>query len=559
MYKRVDYLDKDIKINVKFIKEIGTSYHYHNSIEMLYVINGKLEVNKIDHKYILASGDLYILNNEDMHKIKTIGKENSIIMVHINEELIRELHGELSGDIFRCRYIRSIADNDYLCNPEYLVEKKSAVDKVKEYILKIYLINTLFEEASRNKGKLKWLNNNKSLYDYYEESLIELIIEEFDLTEFYRRVANLDEDILKKNYEFSRYISENYREKITLDKLARILNFNKYYISHLLNYKGFGGLNNYINNIRVYKGRDLLFKTNKNINEISEIIGFSSSAAFIKKFKEIFSYTPSEYRKMHEIVKEDEIYAELEDDNIEDFLKNNMENYLEFIEKYKGNTEKDTIIDLSSINKKSKKLMPKFNFILNSTSPIEDILKLKDRDSLYNLDLGRFNISNEISDKKYNIYYRYRNLLRSIKEDIVYEECISINDLILENGIETSLYYFYVFLNILNPNILECTENYLITGEEELEYKIFIIGKKEDINNKDVREDITIKLPKGFNKIIVHKLNLNYPIYQFPINEREKEVIRRSAMPQCSFNIIDNEEFTLSCKVGEQYFVEINR
>ena len=110
-------------------------------------------------------------------------------------------------------------------------------------------------------------------------------------------------------------------EKITLDKLARILNFNKYYISHLLNYKGFGGLNNYINNIRVYKGRDLLFKTNKNINEISEIIGFSSSAAFIKKFKEIFSYTPSEYRKMHEIVKEDEIYAELEDDNIEIFLK----------------------------------------------------------------------------------------------------------------------------------------------------------------------------------------------------------------------------------------------
>lgn len=34
---------------------------------------GELEVNKIDHKYMLDAEDLYIDNNEDIHKIKLLG------------------------------------------------------------------------------------------------------------------------------------------------------------------------------------------------------------------------------------------------------------------------------------------------------------------------------------------------------------------------------------------------------------------------------------------------------------------------------------------------------
>ena len=558
MYRRVEYLDNEIKINVKFIKEIVTSYHYHNSIELLYVINGELEVNKIDHKYILGAGDLYIVNNEDIHRIKTIGKENIILMVHINEELIRELHGELSGEMFRCRYIRNISHEDYLCNPEYLEEKKSAVDKVIDYILKIYFINTLFEEASRNKRKLKWLNKNKPIYDYYEESLIELIIDEFGLTEFYRRVANLDDDILKKNYEFSRYISENYSGKITLDKLSKNLNFSKYYISHLLNDKGFGGLNNYVNNIRSYKGRDLLFKTNKSINEISEIVGFSSSGAFIKRFKEVFLYTPSEYRKMYEVTKEDEIVTELEDDKIEIILRNSMKDYLKFIEKVRDFNERKLMINLLE-KKKVNKFMPKIKFILRSNSPIEDILELKDRDNLYKFDLKKIDFSKDLISENYDMNYRYSNLLKSIREETYYEEWISISELILENGVETPLYYFYCFLNSLESNIVDYTEDYIITGEEEIGYKILILGRKIKVDDNNEMLDIKFKLPKGFNKVIVHILNLNQPTYEPIINEREKEIIRRIVMPQCRFNMVYKDEFTLSYKPGEQYFIEIDK
>lgn len=550
--KEVNFINEDIKINVEILKQIETSYHCHKSIELIYIINGVIEVDKIDHKYILGKGDLYIINSEDIHKLQTV-KDSILLMVHINEELIQELHGGLYDEIFRCRYIKSISSDDYLCTQSYLDEKKEVVDTIRDYLLKIYIINNLYKEGKNAKVKIEELNNYKINNKFYYEKFISLILKEFGLIECFQRTAQLDDEMSDKNYKFMRYISENYDQKITLDKIANEFNLSKYYISHLLNYKGFGGLNKYLNMYRSYRGRNMLFSTDKSVGEISELLGFSTPGLFIKGFKENFKVTPSEYRKIFKIKKENRIYIELEEAFIKEILEEYIEDYIEF---KKSLQFKDTIkIDIKLLDKvKESKVMPKINFNIKSESPVYDSWKLKDIDSLYSIDFSNCKMIRDIFQVNTDIEHRYEKLLMSIRENKSLEEYILIENLIGDNEIATSLYYYYSFLNMMKRNVIEYNRDYLVTRDEDGNYGILISIKKTQLGSLEIK----LELAEGTYKILVHKLRDNLFSGIVPTNKKEMEVIKRMIMPQCSIKLINNNEFILSGEARDLYLIEIN-
>ena len=558
MYKKeVKFITDHIKVNVEILKEIVNSYHCHNSVELIYVINGMVEIDKVNHKYILEKGDFYITNSGDIHKLQSKGEENIILLAHIDQELIKKLHGGLHEDMFRCRYIKNISDTDYLCNTKYLEDKHQAVEKSKDYILRIYRINNLYKKAIQEKAKVESIENYKISHDYYHKSLVDLLIKEFGIIECFGKVANLDEEMSKKNYKFMRYISENYNKKIRLDEVAKELNFSKYYISRLLNEKRFGGLNTYVNTFRSYKGRDMLFMTDKSVDQISQHVGFSASGAFIKSFKETFGNTPTKYRKLSKVSKEENINVELEEGFLEELLKENIENYLEFNKNLQASNRFDIKINLIDRVKKNKN-MPEIIFTINSNKPVYDCCRLKDRDHLYNMNLDNCTIVSNSSEENYDIEYRYEKLLKSIRGNKNLEEAVSVKDLISDSDIETSLYYYYSFLNSLKNTIVEYNKDYLVTTDEEGSYGIFVLIRKNNNKNFKAKVNIKIELSKGCYKIAVHKLCINTLNEIPPDSDREREIIRRVTMPQCSFNIINDKEFTLSGFEGEQYLIEVN-
>ena len=56
-------------------------------------------------------------------------------------------------------------------------------------------------------------------------------------------------------------------------------------------------LNKYIHIIKIDKAKDLLKDHSKNITQISNYLGYSSSSHFNRIFKQITKTTPNEYRK----------------------------------------------------------------------------------------------------------------------------------------------------------------------------------------------------------------------------------------------------------------------
>ena len=92
------------------------------------------------------------------------------------------------------------------------------------------------------------------------------------------------------------YISQNFRNNITLDSLAKEFSVSKYYISHTFSDKIKISLPNYLSFIRAEYAASQIRSTNDTITNICMNSGFSSQSTFNRAFKRIYCMTPHEYK-----------------------------------------------------------------------------------------------------------------------------------------------------------------------------------------------------------------------------------------------------------------------
>ena len=93
------------------------------------------------------------------------------------------------------------------------------------------------------------------------------------------------------------YISEHYKETITIEELAEILHFSpQYFMRFFKKYTGMTCLD-YINEYRLNTAAKLLLETNWTISEIAEEVGLGNVSYFNRLFKRKYEMTPREYRK----------------------------------------------------------------------------------------------------------------------------------------------------------------------------------------------------------------------------------------------------------------------
>lgn len=92
------------------------------------------------------------------------------------------------------------------------------------------------------------------------------------------------------------YIDEHFREPVTLDLLAGITHWDKFYFSHQFS-KAYGvSPINYLLEQRVEHSKQLLRTTDYSITQIAESSGFSSQNYFSQTFKKSTGISPREYR-----------------------------------------------------------------------------------------------------------------------------------------------------------------------------------------------------------------------------------------------------------------------
>ncbi len=95
-----------------------------------------------------------------------------------------------------------------------------------------------------------------------------------------------------------RFINNNYLTNIRLTAAAREARMSPAHFSRI--FKKVMGMSyqDYLNNQRITKAKNLLRASAKSVNEIAVSLGFADSTGFGRIFKKVTGYTPSAYRNV---------------------------------------------------------------------------------------------------------------------------------------------------------------------------------------------------------------------------------------------------------------------
>ena len=103
----------------------------------------------------------------------------------------------------------------------------------------------------------------------------------------------------RKVDEAAAYITEHYREPLSLEGVAGHLFVSKCYLSRIFKEAAGFTVVEYINLCRVRQARRLLLETSMSITELAEYLGFESITYFERVFKKYTLISPLKYRKIY--------------------------------------------------------------------------------------------------------------------------------------------------------------------------------------------------------------------------------------------------------------------
>jgi len=270
-------------------------FHLHNEdIEIICVLNGKIKIWDSAASYTLSHGDVYIFNCNDPHKITSDDETSIILTIHINRTHYSQ-------------YFDSLKDYYFICDTHSHRDLYSADIKHLRFrlanIYNLYNMNDSVFRLERNVCKLlTFLIENYLLYTYCHESEHPAAL---------MRLHNAD--YLYKNYSrmyrIVDYVTEHFREKITLQQMADMEFLTTAHLSRYIKETLGLTFSQLVSLTRCEEASRLLSSSNKTVDQIAEEVGFVNRKHLAVHFRKWYNQTPSEYRKtiLNDLVTESKI------------------------------------------------------------------------------------------------------------------------------------------------------------------------------------------------------------------------------------------------------------
>lgn len=272
LYEKKILKDKDFPIQM-FIdardgRECCFAPHWHEQLELHYVVDGETIIRLEQKEYLARKGDLVIANSNILHEGICEGHMETMVVIFAMEDFSRELADKnvifqalVSSDQEISRIMMSICGEYKRQEIGYRLICKGKLLELLAYLVRHYALEMLSEQDSaRRREKLERLN---IVYQYIEN---------------------------------------HYPEPINNRQLAELIHISEGRFNHIFKESAGMAPLQYINETRLKKAMNLLKNGGFTTTEVAGAVGFSDYNHFGRLFRRRFGCAPMEARENSRIV-----------------------------------------------------------------------------------------------------------------------------------------------------------------------------------------------------------------------------------------------------------------
>lgn len=256
-------------LDIQITDRMDAGQILHRDPEIIYVMEGVLEVFKEDAEWILHENDYLIINS---------GEEHSYIVQEPGLFCIMRMHyTEVAG------YLR-LRSHDIVCHSmREGVGMQGKAGRLLQGIIGYYLSEDDADEARMYAG----------IYNLLQQ------LREFCMVRKKRDRESSADDAEERLRTIRLFMRENYNRKISLTELAGETYLSTTYLSRYIKEKFGKTFSEVLTDIRLEHAEKDIVETERPITQISMDNGFSLPASFNKVFRQRYGMSPSAYRRQY--------------------------------------------------------------------------------------------------------------------------------------------------------------------------------------------------------------------------------------------------------------------
>lgn len=504
---RKEYVNYNNELPVIVSLETITDYpvHWHNSIEILFVLKGTINVDIESGQYEVYDKELEIINCYETHRIYSKDEDNRVLIFHIDPSFLEKYYKDMANIFFHTNS-----------------SDEGAQDEEKYQILRRFLAIIACEAIQKSEN-------------YDEEIESTLVDTLFHLINNFHYLIYDEEDLRSNEIQFQRYhritkyIYNNYMNKISLQDIADQEFLSSYYLSHEIKNMSGTGFKDFLNETRVDESIKILLNTEKTISEISEEVGFSHPRYYNKHFKLHYKCTPLQYRKKHYLTEEN--YNEAKK-----FITHNLQEAIPYLYSYLEDYDRFNYenkiykIDVD-VNKDGEEFYAYWNEVIN-LGDAKELLKEREQTYIKSIqnNIGfKYGIVQRIFNKEMKIYFN-ENV-----DFLNWNEVEKLMEFLIDIDMKPIIIISKVFeevdfcIRLLESFILYFSDIYDMNVVQEWKFQIsktlpleFIEGVRSLCEKYDLEDIIEEKFTydHSINPIYDTSYMLPYVIHNFIHNDR---------------------------------------
>lgn len=247
--------------------------HWHTSVELFAVMDGRLSFFLNEEEYPLEAGELIIINSNEIHSVHAPERNQTVVL----QIPLKQFESYFTAQ----RFIR------FKSAARLGRDKMGEIPDNRKLAFFIEELYKVYE--AREVG---WEFRTMALY----YNILFLLVKDYRESEAAPKEIQ-DSRRLEALSKITTYMREHYTEDLKLSDMAALFGYSDAYLSRMFKKYAKVNFKSYLQEIRMAFAYRELMNTDHTISQIAMDNGFASSRAFSKEFRKKYGVLPSETKR----------------------------------------------------------------------------------------------------------------------------------------------------------------------------------------------------------------------------------------------------------------------